>query len=334
MNIYYMDGCWKGGAKLALLGLVHLALALFPLNTWAQTSADHVKVRTRDATATAPKASEARFSDAFVQASTVATSEGPALIIQAADGAVRTVGLGNVMSSVNAMLRHVDRLIVIGETAGGGACEVRIIDWKNGELVDRFWAYDASVSPDGSLIAFVRFYPVHFVEGPESQYRLYRLDATPERNRSFYAGQRQQDNPVHADVGQPLDMTTASATPRANLRLSDEQAHDHLSRLFWSADSRQIGFIDAQGKTLKAVVVRVPLSANEPPQPQTQSIDGLNSICRRGMSPDGCGSLSIDDVSLSFDPKHRSLNLNIVKNGLFPKGFTRSLALDAFVPIN
>jgi hypothetical protein len=333
MNTCYMNWSWNSGLKLMLIGLAQLALVSSPSNTWAQGSADHVKVRTRDAATLAPEIDAPEFADAFVRAFATATAEGRALTIQVTGGAVRTVGLGDAISSVRAIHRHVHQLVVIGETAGGGACEIRLIDWRSGKLIDRFWAYDASVSPDGSLVAFVRFYPVHFAQGPESQYRLYRLDDTPERNRSFYAGQRQQGHPVHADVGQPLDTATPGAAPRDNLRLSDEQAHDHLSRLFWSADSRQIGFIDAQGAALKAVVVSVPQSANEPAQPLTHPIDGLGSICRRGLSPDGCGSLSIDAVSLSFDPKHHSLNLHIVKNGLFPQGVTQSLALDAFAPM-
>jgi hypothetical protein len=47
--------------------------------------------------------------------------------------------------------------------ASGEVYEVIIVDTVNCHIVDHFWCYEPNVSPNGRLIAFIKFYPPHFV---------------------------------------------------------------------------------------------------------------------------------------------------------------------------
>jgi hypothetical protein len=270
-----------------------------------------------------PALEDARFADSAVQAKVVRGSDRLSLAIQAtADSTARAVELGEAVQRVLAIHRFEGKLIVLGRLADGGATEVSIVDFTNGRLVDRFWGYDPAVSPDASMVAFVRFYPLHFTEGVESQYRLYRLRGTPEANRSFYKGQQAGTGHEHADT-----KGAKGQAPRANIGVADAQAHTHLSRLVWSADSSRVGVIDAHGKSVKALVM--PVAGDAEATPIAQSIDGLDAVCLPARSED-CESLPFDAVSLGFDAKGEALRLKITDKSLFPKGFAKTLPLKAF----
>jgi len=268
--------------------------------------------------------------DAAVQAKVTRKADQLSLSIQTAEGA-RSVDLGDAIERVVAIHRFDNKLIVLGRLADGGATEVRIVDFTNGHVVDKFWGYDPAVSPDASMIAFVRFYPLHFTDGVESQYRLYRLRASAEANRSYYRGQQAGTEHEHADAGQPVFAHGKAQAPRANTGVADAQAHTHLSRLVWSADSRRFGVIDAHGKTVRALVMPVPADGAEA-APIAQSVDGLDAICLPARAED-CASLPFDAVSLAFDTQGDSLRLKINDKSIFPKGFAKTLPLKAFAAL-
>lgn len=281
-----------------------------------------------------PAPEDARFADSAVQARVVRAGDRLSLTIQTtADGTARAVELGDAVQRVLAIHRFEGKLIVLGRLADGGATEVSIVDFATGRVADRFWAYDPAVSPDASMLAFVRFYPLHFTEGVESQYRLYRLRGTAETNRSFYKGQQAGIGHEHADAGQPIFADVKGAkgqAPRANVGVANAQAHTHLSRLVWSADSSRVGVIDAHGKSVRALVT--PVADGAEAAPIAQSIDGLESICLPARSDD-CESLPFDAVSLGFDAKGEALRLKISDKSLFPKGFAKTLPLKAFAAL-
>src|SRR5439155_16929951 len=58
-----------------------------------------------------------------------------------------------------------NKVIVIG-MASGLNDTVEIVDTLNPRVLDHFWAYDPTLSPDGQFISFIKFFPPHFVEGP------------------------------------------------------------------------------------------------------------------------------------------------------------------------
>lgn len=109
-------------------------------------------------------------------------------------------------------------LVVIGGTGHIAVREVLVFDTLASRPVDRFIAMSPVVSPDGRFLAYARFFPEHFVEGIEFQYRLYDLDRPREQNQPAVAlgvtgaepipppddADDTGDELVTADIGMPL----------------------------------------------------------------------------------------------------------------------------------
>ena len=326
MNTHKLERSRAGGHVSALLIAV---ITTAPILSSVAQATESVRVPVGASPAAKPAQEDARFADNTVQATGVRGPGGMSISIQTQDGTRSLVKLGDAVNRVMAIHRFETRLIVLGRLADGGATEVCIVDWTNGRVVDRFWAYDPAVSPDASMIAFVRFYPLHFVAGVESQYRLYRVRGSAQANRSFYRGQLAEDAPEQADAGQPLFAEAKGRAPRDNFEVASDQAHTHLSRLVWSTDSRRFGVIDAHGKTVRALVVSVDGAEGVP---VAQPIDGLDSICLPARNED-CDSLPFDAVSLAFDAAGDSLRLKINDRSIFPKGFAKTLPLKGFASL-
>ena len=315
-------------SPLSGLNTTFAAIAVAALSTAALASEDAlVRVPVTQTTAYA-EPGDARLEDASVRANVVREGKQLSIALRQTNGTSTLVALDGSILRVVAIHRHKSRLVVIGKVADGGASEICIIDWASGQMLDRFRAYDPAVSPDASMIAFVRFYPVHFVAGAESQYRLYRVGDTPRANRSFYRDQFEEGNPVQADAGEPVFVTTKGRVPRDNFDVEPSNVHQHLSRLTWSNDSRRLGVVDAHGNEVRALVMQA--SAQATGEPVAQLVDGLNKICLPGRSTDGCSVLTFGTLALSFDASGQSVQLKISDKSLFPQGFARTLALQNF----
>jgi hypothetical protein len=294
-----------------------LCAALSPALVEAASQAP-VLVQTSAIAAT--PAADARFADATVQAQVVRKDDQLSLNLQTAAGQ-RSVKLSDAVDRVQAIHRFGDRLVVLGRLGEGGATEVCIVEVSNGRIADRFWAYDPAVSPDGSMVAFVRFYPRHFSDGVESQYRLYRVGSSSDADQA-----PADKNHARVDAGQPVFADAAQGrTPRANFGVADAVAHTHLSHLVWSADSSRFGVIDAHGKTVRALVW--PVSAEG--APVAQVVEGMDSVCLPARN-DQCDELPFDAVSLTFDARGDALRLKINDRTLFPKGYSKAMPLKGF----
>lgn len=284
------------------------------------------------APAATPPVQDARFADDAVRAQVLRRDGKAALRIETATGH-HTVDLGSAVQRVAAMRRHQARLVVLGRIAEGGATEVCIVDLANGRVVDRFWGYDPAVSPDASMVAFVRFYPLHFTPGVESQYRLYRVGDTAAANRSYYKGQAEGIGEAAADAGQPIlavEKDAHSRAPRDNFQVPDAQAHEHLSQLAWSPDGSRVAVLDAQGKAIRALVAQV---RGDAAATLARPVDGMEKICRTGRKDDDCTTMSFDAVSLQFDAAGAALLLQISDKSLFPRGYARTLPLTSFAAL-
>jgi len=144
-----------------------------------------------------------------------------------------------------------DQAIVIG-MVNGSAFEAVILNTRTGSITDRFFAYSPTVSPDGQFVAFVKFYPSHFVQGTDDHYVLYDSFRSPIENRSNNVSVNDYTN-----VGLPV-------YPRGVNRDGDntgvpEQNQHHMmaQRFFWQSDSKRYAFADEQGGQLKVLVVSV-----------------------------------------------------------------------------
>ena len=72
--------------------------------------------------------------------------------------------------------------VLIG-MASGEVYEVVIVDTVNCHIVDHFWCYEPEVSPNGRLIAFIKFYPPHFVPDVTDDVMIYDLTRGAAGNR-------------------------------------------------------------------------------------------------------------------------------------------------------
>lgn len=301
-----------------------IAVTASPMS--AQASEDAVLVPVPQAAYAEP--ADARFEDAVVRVNVVREGKQLGVALRQANGASTQVKLDTVIRRVVAIHRHESRLVIVGKVADGGASEVCIVDWASGRIVDRFRAHDPSVSPDASMIAFVRFYPVHFTAGAESQYRLYRVGDTARANRSYYRDQYEDGNPVQADAGEPIFVAAKGRVPRDNFDVEESDIHQHFSRLTWSEDSRRVGVIDAHGQHVRALVM--PVSPTSTGESIAHLVDGFDKVCLPARPVDGCSSLPFGSASLSFDTAGGSLRVKIDDKTLYPKGFARTLALQEF----
>jgi len=128
------------------------------------------------------------------------------------------------------LTRH-GKIVVIGRVLPSTSI-VTLLDTASGSVLDMFFCFDPSLSPDGSYISFVKVYPAHFVQGESAQYELYRVAWSAEENRG-------PGIPVSdfTNVGQPIYPTNALNKSNDNLNLGESDRH-HLgsSDFFWLSD--------------------------------------------------------------------------------------------------
>lgn len=282
------------------------------------------KIKTSEPNATV---SVKEYRDESLSVHAVASAEKSILSLRLQDGLVREIPLSRNVERVEQIVRHGNRLAVLNGLFGGAA-EALVVDVKSGEVIDRFWCYEPSLSPDHSSIAFVRFYPTHFVNGAESQYRVYRLDRTPAENRRSSKAQAASEmgSPA-ADLGLAVYPTGRRAM-RTNVEVPEADAHQHMSTLVWSRDSKAFAFVDAIGPKVEAVVVKVGAPRDEV-RHWSWPLDQLDDVCTGGMAKDGCTNVSIDDFGVDLDMSQARLQVSLPKSSLFPKGYSRALTLPA-----
>ena len=274
------------------------------------------------------------FRDAEVSAKVVKTPAGLGLSLSAA-GVDRpsVVALGAAVDAVSAIKRSGDKLLVLGRLGPGDAAEVSVIDLRALALFDRFWAIQPALSPDGKLIAFVRFYPLGGVVGRESQYRVYRLGLSPVQNRSEFAKPAPGDIGPSAlqDVGFALYPSYGGKPAQDNTDVPESLAHQHGSALFWSADSKSVGFVDAQGGTARTVVVSFADDASVN-RVRVARLASLGNLCLRGAAVRGCKMMPIESVTLKFETAADAVRVTLLDRSSNQAMRTLDLPLNSFVP--
>jgi hypothetical protein len=137
------------------------------------------------------------------------------------------------------------KVVLIGAMSGDVGAVV-VINLQTSEILDKFWCYWPVISPSKRFLAFVKYYPAHFVEGVSDVYLLYDFKKSPVDNRS---GNIRPDDIY--DVGKVIYPPSSTNEIGDNVRKTESQAHALASgALFWSSDGRLLAFADLyQGET-------------------------------------------------------------------------------------
>lgn len=151
----------------------------------------------------------------------------------------------------SARLFSSNRLVVVGQV-NGDVSQALIIDSDKGEVIDKFFCYSPSISPDGRYVAFVKFYPAHGVDNVEDRYSLYDAKLPPDRNRP-------SEYPRHPGVvGKIVYPVGLSNRPGDNVDLSESKTHRMTSdEFFWNGKSDIYVFADQLGDNISAVIVDI-----------------------------------------------------------------------------
>jgi hypothetical protein len=195
------------------------------------------------------------------------------------------------------------RLIVTGWTNGALANSVAIFDIRSGQLVDRFWAYAPSISPDSRYIAFSKFYPSHGIERWEDQYRLYDLARSPQENRPRLRQpvQGEGNNPnEQIDVGLALFPLSAQELDRDWADIPEGDQHERASEFGWSPDSAELAVLDAHRGKVSVILTSLPLAGKAPTQVLVAPVPELNLRCGAGVRS-ACKVIPPDTVQLKVD---------------------------------
>ena len=279
-------------------------------------------------------AAVASFQDGAFSAKVAKATGALAIDLASAAGqpAVR-IPLGSAVTQVKSIQRAGDKLVVMGDLGAGGATEVSIFDLPSRSLSDRFWAIAPALSPDGQWVAFVRFYPMGGVSGVESQYRLYHLAQSPAQNRAAFAGVAAGDIGPSAlqDVGFALYPSYGGQSAPDNVGVADRLGHRHASGLFWSADSKSVGFVDVRGGKARTVVTTLAADASVS-SVRSAALPALGKLCLAGMSSPGCRVVDVESVRLDFEATSQAVRVSLPGSNadkLAPR--TLDLPLKSFV---
>jgi hypothetical protein len=192
-----------------------------------------------------------------------------------------------------------DKLLVLGYMNGSLATEVLLLDRRSGATLDRFWAYDATPSPDGRYVAFQRFYPSHFVEAWESKVRVYDTSAAPVANRPVLRASQAGDPGRDAlvDVGAAIYPVAAEEVERDPTDVAPQELHQLASPLTWSPDGKRLAFVDVQGRVARLVTSDVLPDGGTGRSTRVAPLPELGAVCG-AEAPSGCTPLSPSRVVL------------------------------------
>jgi hypothetical protein len=180
--------------------------------------------------------------------------DGLSVSLMAAGSPARTIGLPKDIGAVDTIaLVSGSKVAVIGEVSSSGK-ELLLYNESGTQPVDQILCYQPAISPDGTRVAFTRFFPGHFVNEQQASNTAMLYDI-----RSGAAGNRAAGTPVSddQDVGFQLYPHETNAAP----------THTFMSdNYFWSPDSTRMIFLDEQyPKPATSAKAAVPRNIHLPP---------------------------------------------------------------------
>ena len=183
-------------------------------------------------------------------------ADGEKLNIVLAKGQVEksSVVLPQEVAQVDVIRRVAKSKAVVIGMVNGDVSEVVVLNLYPLRLIDKFLAYVPGISPDGAFVAFIKFYPPHFVENPTDKYMLYDLRLSASANRPV--GVAVSDD---VNVGIVVYPTHESNQDADNTGVPESEIHRIASEgFFWTPDSKDYLFADEHAGMTSAVFVSVP----------------------------------------------------------------------------
>ena len=180
------------------------------------------------------------------------------LTVRSKGSAAHYIPLPHEIAQVNEIRRVSSRKAFIVGMLNGDAWAFAVLDLGRYQIVDTVWCYDPVVSPDGTYIAFIKFFPTHFAYEVEDHYMIYDLKLSAAQNRSSKSyGVSDKIN-----VGLPAYPPHMQNAPGDNTSVPQERAHFIASQgFFWRPDSGGYAFADRYQGRLSLISVQM---ANNP----------------------------------------------------------------------
>jgi len=185
------------------------------------------------------------YSAAYVSSSiNVLTAPGrsgsAALIIERPGNPPAALELPREVIEVNTITRSDGDMFIVISDIGGGGRDVAVVDSKHATLIDHFWCYQPSLSPNHRYIAFKRFFPEHGVDDQQSSNfeMLYDVAVDAAQNRASPPAKGDRIN--HGRLLYPPEYKTVK-TIRGAIPIT----HTFPSPAVWSVDSKKFVLLDS-----------------------------------------------------------------------------------------
>lgn len=232
MNIYKMVAC------------LFFTVLLCPVYVSQSQSSDEIVIQEKVALGsfTPNNPPMVGYQDNNLKLSTIYTENQILLQIESPISAPLLVTLPDEMAQVtNLKPIYGDQIAAMG-LVNSTVSEIAIINWKKRKIVDTFYGYKPTISPDGRWIAFQEFFPPHFNDDIHSSYRVYDTSLDAKGNRH----------------GLP-DISNAQLVGIIVYPLQANVQIDHVmaGNFFWGTQSNQFIFVTDEGKAVHLVLAKV-----------------------------------------------------------------------------
>lgn len=212
-----------------------------------------------------------------------------------------------------------NKIVAIG-LANSTVSVITIIDRKTGVIIDTFYGYRPTISPNGHWIAFQEFFPPHSDEDIKSCYRVYDVSRNASRNRH---GQ--------ADVSdtQWVGTSVYPSRPRSQqvecgATSKDREFMMSSYTFLWGERSDQFIFAVSEGIALNLVLVKLTESSKQW-QTFIYDVNKDKNIC----SATSCDLARVTFLGLGED----AVMMQVFPGELGEKPLNLSIPIDEFVLI-
>jgi hypothetical protein len=227
------------------------------------------------------------------------------------------VSLPDTMEQLNELKPVYGNKVVAIGLANSTVPVISIIDRNNGLVIDTFYGYKPTISPNGRLIAFQEFFPPHGDENIKSCYRVYDVSHSAAQNRNS-----------QTDVYDP-QLVGTSVYPliirnqQIECGIASENGEFMMASntFIWSDESDQFLFAVNEVSTLNIVLVKLNKN-NKKWQTFTYNLNKDKNICSAT-----CESPRVTSLEL----KDRAIIAQVFNGQLGEKPITFSIPIDELV---
>jgi hypothetical protein len=133
----------------------------------------------------------------------------------------------------------INKVAVLG-AVNGDVNALVLVDLHLKKVVDKFYCYAPALSPDKRFLAYIKFFPAHFVQGVSDVYLVYDFRKSPAENRAQGVSTGDIQN-----VGRPIFPTEAKNQTGDNTDRPESEIHMLESgALFWAPKEDRLVFVD------------------------------------------------------------------------------------------